>query len=260
MSHTPLRVESPSAEQQRLWRLLGLLLGGAGEARLIADEALRSAGLRELPSGRDELLELISVHLAPLLREALGHRVTDALIADLDEAMRAPHGDGVSSEPPERISQVQPVAAAIALAAMPISQVGGGLEERPRSTPRPHRHIRAIAAILEPNAFVRASLSRALVRAGFDVSSMDDPAALRSTRNYAVIVVGMSSPQLRAIFSAIVEHQSEAHVVACCADPEAAAALLDEAGIERYCVVARSASVPQVVAAAMNALVESLDG
>ena len=125
MSNTPLRVVPPSGEQQRVWRLLGLLLGGGDEARVVCDAALRSAGLRELPGAPADLLEFVGTHVAPLLREVLGERVTAALLEEMGEAMYAPPSS-------KRIAIDQPAERAVVLGAMPLSQVGATLIHRRR--------------------------------------------------------------------------------------------------------------------------------
>ena len=149
--------------------------------------------------------------------------------------------------PRSSVRSVDSEAGASTAVARIATQARKNVTEEVVSGVRAARSDRPKIAIVEPNAFVRSSLSRALVRAGYDVANIETLESLRSEDRYAVVLVSMRGAEVEAALAAVLAIDPPVALIAYFAD-ETNLGALRRAGATSALVVSALSPLDQVVA------------
>jgi len=166
--------------QRAVLRVLGTLLD---EDRVmpVVTAGLAAAGLAELPDRFDELLDHLVPHLVRELDDPARPWIVRTFVEDLEaeaehDRLRAdPHSSArmaIATRVPER--QPEPAFAPSAIQPASLAQLHAALEAPPVDA------ARRVVVVWNQDRFGRASLARILVRAGFDVVVLDEPAEVEA--------------------------------------------------------------------------------
>lgn len=237
--------------------MLSLVVGGDERAHEILSSALRASGQRDLPRGPSELCAFARAHLTYGLIDELGPRLAATVIDELTrELLRSEGAVSPSSEDDEApASSIRNVDAkgsvASPLARIATQQRGSFSEEV--SGVRAAKGERPKVAIVEANAFVRSSLSRALVRAGYDVAAIDELENLRAADGHAAVLVSLRGADVDAALATVLAVDPPVALIAYFAD-ETNLAALRRTGATSAIIVSALSPLDQVVASVAAAI------
>lgn len=172
-------------------RLLIQLLEDETVALRILEDALRSAGRTTLPGDPVEMHSFVRAHLVGTLTTRIGPHLVSAFLEEL--ALEAAAATPSTSQP----SLVPISVASIRPASIPSSRP---VSSRPVSS-RPGHGLTVV--LIDGDRFRRATTSRTLVSAGFDVIAVDAPEDLRplATR-CSLVVASLGAPSVPSLVAA----------------------------------------------------------
>jgi hypothetical protein len=208
---------SEGAAQRTFARLLRTAFGDDPRARIVVEEALAAARLREVPDALQAMLEFLRTHLGPRMREQVGPRLVAALIEDLEAEIEFQHSSGDSSASRMAIATRLPPRPLDGVPAAPSPELNAPPPPRdlepsdssrldrsatdafaldvmsdepfheapssvlPRAAVAPPRARIPVARpsvfLVDPDRLGRSSLARALVSGSCDVTVLDDAVA-----------------------------------------------------------------------------------
>jgi hypothetical protein len=243
--------------------VLSLVVGGDERAHEILSSALRSSGQRDLPREAAELCSFARAHLTYGLIDELGPRLAATILDELTRELlrgttnasnpsRADDDDLDEAAPDSSVRSIDGTSAMSPLARI-------ATQQRPSVTEEIVSGVRAAAAdrprvaIVESNTFVRSSLSRALVRAGYDVVAIEKLDQLRSDERLGAVLVSMRGGDVDAALEAAVAIQPTIPLIAYFAD-ETNVAAVRRAGASSAIIVSALSPLDQVVASVTGAL------
>lgn len=215
-----------------LMRVLDAAFGDEHSGRVLVHAALRTARRSSLPGEPDHLLDFVRAYMVGTLTEELGPRIVSALLdelaAELFEAP-APPSTGRRALTPRAV--------------VPPSQAPA-TSDAPKSS---GVRVRSNVALVDPDRFARASLARALVANGCDVSVADGALDVRSLQERIdVAIVSMNAPEVAAILGALVAKSIDPKVIAVTNDTLSAETLLRAVGVRSFRVVPKSVRVTEL--------------
>ena len=205
--------------------MLSLVVGGAERAHELLSSALRASGHRDLPREPAALCGFARAHLTYGLIDELGPRLAATVIDELTRELLRGHSEGDVSPsnedddhdddgPSSTVRSVDGKSTALGRIATTRRRVNEEIVSGVRSA----KSDRPRVAIVEPNAFVRASLSRALVRAGLDVLAIDKVAELQGDDRHAAVLVSLRAADAEASLTAVLALDPTPALVAYFAD------------------------------------------
>ncbi len=147
-------------------RLLIQLVEDESVALRVLEDALRSAGRTTMPGDPVEMHSFVRAHLVTPLTARIGPHLVAAFLEEL--ALEA-----VGATPSTSSSSLVPISAASRPAPLPSSRPGSSRQV----SSRPGHGL--TIALIDGDRFRRATTSRTLVSAGFDVIAVDGPEDLR---------------------------------------------------------------------------------
>jgi hypothetical protein len=222
---------------------------GATEPALEAiRQAMVLAGREELPLTGPEVVAFVRAHLAALLSDQIGPRLTIAMIDDLAEKLGVEDarasGDMQSSIPPPA-SIPRPVA-----------------RFRPRPGSSPRVKPRTSVVLVDADRVGRSTLARTLLRAKWDVTAVDTAAdmvaTLQSGEPIDVLLVDAHHAEIETILGAVLSARPDVAVVIRSWDAARSRALLTSLGAERYEVRSHDAPPEELLEAARRAIDDSV--
>jgi hypothetical protein len=255
---SPVRNKLPSQAQLALLRLLSLVVGGRERAHELISFALRASGHRDLPREPAELCSFARAHLTYGLIAELGPRIAATTLDELTrELLRGEGNVPPRNDDDAPDSTVRGIDSRAAAESSPLARIatqpGPASTEEFASGVRPTKVERPKVAIVEPNAFVRSSLSRALVRAGYDVVAIDKVDQLQAGDVHAAVLVSMRGADVDASLTAILALDPPVALVAYFAD-ETNLAALRRTGATSAIIVSALSPLDQVVASVAAAI------
>ncbi len=224
---------------------------GAGRAEIAIKMALGAARRTELPVESDELLALVERHLLVELTANLGqapaHTMMDDLAAQL--ATATPAAPAVEMQGVQRRTTKPPAESA-----------GANASRRPsRPAPndakiKPARRRRSVL-VIERDRVARTAISRALARAGCEVSVRDSCAEIGTgARDFEVIVTGVVGVAIEELLTTFAQRPPPCKVVAWAEGIEGARAMFTTAGLRGVSFVARESRPDSLVSAVRVAM------
>lgn len=232
--------------------MLSLVVGGDERAHEILSSALRTSGQRDLPREPSALCAFARAHLTYGLIDELGPRLAATVIDELTRELLRGEGNVSASDHNDRDDDDAPSSSVRGVdgKATALGRIATGrrsVAEEIVSGVRPAKTDRPRVAIVEPNAFVRSSLSRALVRAGFDVLAIDKIAELQGDDRHAAVLVSLRAADVETSISAVLALQPAPALIAYFAD-ESNLAVVRRLGASSAIVVSALSPLDQVVA------------
>jgi hypothetical protein len=172
-------------------RLLIQLVEDEGVALRIVEDALASAGRHTMPSDPVEMHSFVRAHLLGPLTTHIGPRLASAFLEEL--ALEAAAATPSTSQPSmQTISVTSPRPGSIP-SSRPVSS-------RPVSS-RPGHGLTVV--LIDGDRFRRATTSRALVGAGFDVAVVDTPDELRPlATGCSLVLAALGAPTVPSLVAA----------------------------------------------------------
>jgi hypothetical protein len=223
--------------QQKLVSMLEMALGAPEAVQSVLSHALVLAGRDDLPVTGAEIVAFVRGHLLTPLSDALGPRLTMALVDDLAAQLDPSSSSNEPSIPPS--SMPRPV---VRRAEM-------------RSSARALARLGVI--LVDPDRVGRAGLARAMLRARWDVTVVDSLADLKTMRESGdpvdAAVVDAAHPVAQAIVEALAREHPEVIVVARSADAIRTRALLSHLGLTRFDVRSHDAPAEELIDAVKRA-------
>lgn len=273
-----------SDPQRRLVRKLRILVPEDAKCAAIVLASLDGDERDALPTESGDLLDFVRVHLMPPLREEVGPNLAAALLNELTtevmEMGEAPsRGPNIKTPqvvipvrpPPKNASGVngtvkvsfpklrQSVANLVRTASMRIRAAVASAKSSPAAS---HLGHRPLVLLVHSDRVVRASIARALVNAGFDVSVFDAtlkliPELKRRTGS-CVAIFDIWEKGVEATLRTLVAANPEVRVLAW-TDIEATVAesLLAMSGVKGFVVLPKTGAEIELVDSARRLLRES---
>ena len=205
--------------QRALRRLLSAAFDDPSRANEAIVQALHHAGIPELPDDSEEILAFTRAHVVPIVAQAVGARLGDALIVDFEEELKA--------------LPTPPMPFPTPLASMPPV-----IPPDRASAPRMHS-LNCTVLLVDADRLTRAPLARALVRGGCAVTAVEDVpgtvAALRAEKIDVALLDG-DAAAFPALVRAIVEAPGSVAIVARADDVAGANAKLLASGARDFAV------------------------
>ncbi len=244
---------TPGDARQVLRTVLARSLGGDAKAGLVITAILGAAGHKQLPSAHGELLALLERHL---LAEILGHlsrlqarTLMDELVAALtrdvqkDGASRADVAHRHTTKPPP------PEAGAVSKQTM---------RPMPPAVVRPARVVgRRAVLVIDRDRMARANVSRALARAGCEVTVRDSCADIGTgVDEFDVIVTEVENVAVENLLAAFASDPPQATIVAWTVTVDSAKEMLASAGMDGVVVVRKESRADALVAVVRTTLGE----
>jgi hypothetical protein len=230
-----------TSAQQKLVSLLAMALGGAEPVQSLLSHALMLAGRDELPPTGPEIVAFVRGHLLAPLSEALGPRLTMALVDDL-------------------AAQLDPSPSSVAHASIPPSSMHRPVAGHPGRA-GPSSSARALAdlavILVDPDRVGRASLARAMLRVRWQVTVVDSVADLHAVREsgeaFDAAVIDSAHPAAQVLIEALAREHPEVVVVMRSADSTRMRATLTRLGFQRFDVRSHDAPAEELIDAVKRA-------
>jgi CheY-like chemotaxis protein len=268
-------VETPP---EILRRELARALGGEGEAALAIDVMLAEAGSTTMPGGNQELLAFVERHLLAELRAHLGQAKSDALMDVLAaELARGAVPAGPPSKDSDRRRTVRPPTDHQRQTVRPPtgdhpSGAGRRTKRPPPAEEKPARgrtvpsgsagerdarlaagSIQRSVLVIDRDRVARADVSRALARAGCEITVRDSCAGIaNAAHEFDVIVTEVVGVDIEELCEAFAGHPPPCAIIAWTAGIDGARTTLRGAGLGGVSVV-RKESRPDALVAAVRA-------
>ncbi|MBL8719618.1 MAG: hypothetical protein JNL79_26760 [Myxococcales bacterium] len=172
--------------QRAVLRVLGTLLD-ADRVMPVVTAGLAAAGLAELPDRFDELLDHLVPHLVRELDDPARPWIVRTFVEDLeaeaehDRLRGDPHSSArmaIATRVPER--QPEPAFAPSGLQPVRVDEPASLAQLHAALEAPPVDAARRVVVVWNQDRFGRANLARILVRAGFDVVVLDEPAEVEA--------------------------------------------------------------------------------
>ncbi len=236
-----LRADTPA--QRALLELLTEGLGDRLVVQAAVAHALSLAGRDDLPASGSDVIAFVRVHMMGVLTSELGPRLTIALLDDLAARLDPGPTEAVSEPPPTPTPHSG-------------ARVIGRLDLR---TPRQELagHCASIL-VVDAHRVTRTSLSRALLRASWDVTIVDSRAelllALDAGESYAAVLVDLDHEAAAEIVETLVARAPGVAVIARARDPRRGRAALEALGVAKPDLRSASAPTEELVDAVRHVL------
>jgi hypothetical protein len=211
-----------------LSRVLSIGYGSEDKAREVVNDALQRSRRPALPDTGPELLAFVQAYLLKdmtvQLGDALAGAIIDELRADLEDAADSGDWPQATSNESERPTVPTPV--------------------------DPGTPVDANAVVLiDRDRVRRPAMARALVRAGFDVTSLDEPTQLAEAdgARAGAVIAWLEYPTFVTLLVGIAPHPHRRYIV-CSAKGQQAEAALRSAGAIRFAVIPVTAPPDEIIA------------
>jgi hypothetical protein len=244
---TAAAAHGPPSPQRTLESLLELAAGSPRSARAVLDRALADAGRDELPVSARDVVAFVRAHVLGVLTEEIGPRLTMALVDDLVAQLQLEAGGvlGADSEP-----SIPP-----ASVPRPVRPVGARLSRPVR------RHVGPLrVALVDADRVGRTAVARALLRERWDVTVVDELAAvgpaMEAVTAFDAVLVDTLHPAALAIVEALLRASPGAAVVVRSADTSRDRAMVAGIGVGRFELRSSEAPAEELVEAVKRAMAE----
>ncbi len=245
--------------QRAVLRVLGTLLE---EDRVmpVVTAGLSAAGLDELPERFDDLIEYLVPHLVRELDDPARPWIVRTFVEDIEaeaehDRLRAdPHSSArmaIATRVPER--QPAPAFAPSAVEPASLAQLHAAIQAPPVDA------ARRVIVVWNQDRFGRASLARTLVRGGFDVVVLDEPAEVEAhlldRLPCDVLLFDLDDAGSERVLAALTDRHDLPLLVWTRENPAAVEARLARVGaVPRHQIVSRAAVGPASLLEALDSL------